>query len=98
MKIGGIMSTDMYNHELYGTGEPGWWATCGFEMVRSQLRPEGYWVTVKLNDTKWAEWSIADHHGQDLVRYACHGKDDMEGCEFFCVVFNHAENRFEAVG
>ena len=97
MKLGGMMTIEEFN-KIEATLCPQWIKMCGFEIIRAQLRPEGYWATIKMNDTEHAEWCVAEHHRSTVTRYACHGKHDMEECEFFCVVFNNAENKFEAIG
>ena len=97
MKLGGIITVEEFN-EIESTFCPNWMAMCGFQIIRTQLRPEGYWATIKMKDTEHAEWQVTDYHRHNIVRYACHGKDDMEECELFCVAFNHDNNKFEGIG
>ena len=90
MKLGGQMTVEQFE-EFEQTWCPEMLKFYGLQLSRTLLRPEGYWVTMQMNDTDGAKWEMSDCNSHGLVTFHSHGMDDMG---IMHVKYNLDDNKF----
>ena len=93
MKLGGSMTVKQYE-AFNNIWEPSMLQFYGLTLIRAQLRPEGYWVTMEMNNTNGAKWEFSDHTRWGIVSFISKGLDNMGE---ITVQFDAQENKFEEI-